>query len=53
MAFALQQVHAIKAKALDFDNGVGRFRGGLGDGWVDEEGGCRAGAIFDIWDSEN
>ena len=53
MAFALEQVHAVETEALYLDDGVGGsglWFGGVG---VDEEGGCRAGAISYVWYLEN
>lgn len=49
MTFTLEQIHAVEAKAFYSDDGVGRFGAWLGSGGVDEEGGCRAGAIFHVW----
>ena len=49
MSFALEKVHAVEAEAFDLDDGVGGsglWFGGIG---VDEEGGCRARAISDVW----
>lgn len=53
MPFALEQVHAIEAKAFYFHNGVGGFGAWFGDGGVDEEGGCGPGTVFDIWNLEH
>lgn len=49
MTFTLEQIHAVEAKAFYSDDGVGRFGAWLGSGGIDEEGGCRAGAIFHVW----
>ena len=48
MAFALEQVHAVEAEALNFDDGVGGFGTWFGSGRVDEEGDCWTGSILDI-----
>ena len=47
LAFALQEIHAVEAERVDFDEGLGGGGGWGGGGGVGVEGGDGAGVVVD------